>query len=644
MNKPILRVLIVDDSEDDALLLERALKHGEWDISVSRVDGYESMKQALSNQKWDVVVSDFMIPSFGGMQALELFNTFHLNIPFILTSGKISEEMAVEALQEGAQDFVLKQNTARLLPAIKRGIERTQILGEQRKAHEALIQSENLFHTLAAVAPIGIVRTDSDCRFLYANETWQQMTGLAFSLEMPGDRFISILKAEDQQRFGAGVDALKMQTITQFRDEFQLTRPDNRILWLLIQIAPILELGQVVGYITTATDISQEKANEVRLIRQKELYQALSLTNQAIVYSDTPEVLFSSICQIAITQGKFCFIWIGSQDTQTQAMNIHVSADSNQNDIKDLKSLLHEKGETLLNQLKGEQELIFNDVDSADADFTICKELAQKHGSKSFANFSIGDNEHIKGVMTFCSEHKNFFDDEILGLLREIRGDINFALKNFEQLQWRANAQASLDSNAAKINELLIDTVTAIANTIEMRDPYTAGHQKRVALLACAIAQKMGLDAERIEGLNLAAQIHDVGKINIPAEILNKPTRLTDIEFMLIKTHPESGYEILKDIEFPWPVATIVRQHHEKLDGSGYPLNLKQDDILLESRILAVADIVEAMASHRPYRPSLGLEVALAEIIRLADANQLDKTTVIACISVFKDDNYQLLA
>ncbi len=483
---------------------------------------------------------------------------------------------------------------------------------------------------------------NTDGRFLYANKAWQQITGLIFTPQMSDESFISILKAADQERFQTGIDALKAKIITQFRDEFQLIHPDNSILWLLIQIAPIFELEQIIGYITTAINISQEKANEARLIRQKELYQALSLTNQAIVYSDTPEVLFSSICQIAITQGKFRFIWISSQDAQTQAMNIQVSADSDQNYIEDLKALLHEKGETLLNRLGVEQELIFNDIDSTNADFTICKGLAQKHGSKSFANFSIGDNEHIKGIMTFFSEHKNFFDNEILDLLREMRGDINFALKNFIQTQWRQQAQISLDSNAQKINKLLIDTVTAIANTIEMRDPYTAGHQKRVARLACAIAKKMGLDANRIEGLNLAAQIHDVGKINIPAEILSKPTKLTNIEFMLIQMHPEMGYEILKDIEFPWPVATIVRQHHEKLDGSGYPLGLKGDEILLESRILTVADIVEAMASHRPYRPSLGIDIAINEILR-ERGTKLDATVVDACIALFREDNYQLL-
>lgn len=643
MNKLPLRVLVVDDSEDDTLLLERTLRQGEWEISLSRVDGYDTMKQALNHQTWDVVVSDFMMPSFGGMQSLALFNSFHLNIPFILTSGKISEEMAVEALREGAQDFVLKQNTARLLPTIKRGIERARIIDEQRQAQEALAQSEALFRTLAAVAPIGILRTDAQGKLLYRNDTWRNMHG---NLEQDTDSIFVLLNyvhREDKAKLESSLRAFLNNPTTHMPEELRLQKADGTIIWILLQVSAIIEHDILIGFMGVATDINLEKQREMRLTRQKELYQALSSTNQAIVYAKTSEDLFNRICKIAVNLGKFRFAWIGTSENN-QIINRQASSGVTEAYLRDLDTLLAEKGTLLLQRLVVDTELIINDITEPKAELSISNELAKAHGILSFANFYIGNGDNIQGIMTFCSEHQHFFDDDLIELLREMRGDINFALKNFDQTIWRKQAQTTLDSNAKHISALLIDTVTAIANTIEMRDPYTAGHQKRVALLACAIAQKMGLDAERIEGLNLAAQIHDVGKINIPAEILNKPTRLTDIEFMLIKTHPESGYEILKDIEFPWPVATIVRQHHEKLDGSGYPLNLKQDDILLESRILAVADIVEAMASHRPYRPSLGLEVALAEIIRLADANQLDKTTVIACISVFKDDNYQLLA
>lgn len=178
-------------------------------------------------------------------------------------------------------------------------------------------------------------------------------------------------------------------------------------------------------------------------------------------------------------------------------------------------------------------------------------------------------------------------------------------------------------------------------SALESRDPYTAGHQVRVADIARAIATEIGLDKEMIEGIRMAGVIHDIGKLSIPTEILTKPTKLTDLEFSLIKQHAQIGYEMLKNIESPWPLANIVLQHHERINGSGYPGNLKEDEILLESRILAVADVVEAMASHRPYRPSLGIEFALEEIEKnsgiLYDALVAD-----ACLRLFREKGYQL--
>ncbi|MDX9783469.1 MAG: PAS domain S-box protein [Spirochaetia bacterium] len=192
-----------------------------------------------------------------------------------------------------------------------------------------------------------------------------------------------------------------------------------------------------------------------------------------------------------------------------------------------------------------------------------------------------------------------------------------------------------------RLRQALGATVNAIAAAVEARDPYTAGHQSRVADLAQAIARQVGLDADRIEGLRLAAMIHDLGKITVPAEILTKPKKLTDIEFSLIKFHAQTGYDILKNIDFPWPIARIVLEHHERIDGSGYPMALSGDQILLESKILAVADVVESMASFRPYRPSLGIDAALAEIEGHMGI-LYDGRVVEGCLRLFRDFGYAL--
>jgi PAS domain S-box-containing protein/putative nucleotidyltransferase with HDIG domain len=205
----------------------------------------------------------------------------------------------------------------------------------------------------------------------------------------------------------------------------------------------------------------------------------------------------------------------------------------------------------------------------------------------------------------------------------------------------RKQAEDDLKHSVVRMRKTLGATVQAISSLVETRDPYTAGHQRRVSDLARAIATEMGLPTDQIDGIRMAAIIHDIGKMSVPAEILSMPRKLTDIEFSLIKTHALSGYDILKDIEFPWPVGQIILQHHEMMDGSGYPNGLKGSEILLEARILTVADVVEAMASHRPYRAGLGLDAALEEITKNRGV-LYDPKVVDACLRLFNEKGYKL--
>jgi len=204
-----------------------------------------------------------------------------------------------------------------------------------------------------------------------------------------------------------------------------------------------------------------------------------------------------------------------------------------------------------------------------------------------------------------------------------------------QDISERERLAAERKRSLEQLENSMEETVQAIAATIEMRDPYTAGHQRRVAALAQRIAEEMHLPAEEVHGIALAATIHDIGKIHIPAEILSFPGKLGEIEYALIKAHVQAGYDILKNIEFPWPVAQMVYQHHEHLDGSGYPGGLKGDQIMLGARILCVADVVEAMASYRPYRPGLGVDKALAEV-RENRGRLYDADVVAVCLGLFE--------
>jgi putative nucleotidyltransferase with HDIG domain len=208
------------------------------------------------------------------------------------------------------------------------------------------------------------------------------------------------------------------------------------------------------------------------------------------------------------------------------------------------------------------------------------------------------------------------------------------------EIDVRKHAEKQLEDTLESLRKAFGATVRVMVSAVETRDPYTAGHQLRSANLARAIATEMGLPTEKIEGIRIAGTIHDIGKLSIPAEILSKPTKLSEIEFSLIREHARRGFEILKDVESPWPLAEIVYQHHERMDGSGYPRKLKGDEILMEARILTVADVVEAMASHRPYRPGLGIDLALAEI----EKNRgifYDEAVVDTCLRLFREKRYR---
>lgn len=225
--------------------------------------------------------------------------------------------------------------------------------------------------------------------------------------------------------------------------------------------------------------------------------------------------------------------------------------------------------------------------------------------------------------------------------IKDDGGKISGVVLAFTDITPRKKAEEELKRSFEQQKMAMEGTVRAIAYTIEARDPYTAGHQRRVTKLACSIGEEMGLSRDKIEGLRMSGELHDIGKIHVPAEILSKPGQISEAEFNIIKTHPQVGHDILKTIEFPWPVATIVLQHHERMDGSGYPQGIKGKDILLEARILAVADVIEAMATHRPYRPALSVEESLKEISE-NKGKLYDPKVVEACIKVFREKKFKL--
>lgn len=280
---------------------------------------------------------------------------------------------------------------------------------------------------------------------------------------------------------------------------------------------------------------------------------------------------------------------------------------------------------------------------------THLKRIFRIKSEKSYKSLKLSLEEVIAGKKVFLPNQvylvskrgtRTPIDLRMVSLSNDRREAAGIIL-TFTDISHRKKTEQELKLSWKKLQEALEATVQALAFTIETRDPYTAGHQRRVTKLACAIAEVMNLPEDRIEGLRMAGALHDIGKISVPAEILSKPGPISDVEFNVIKTHPQWGYEILKNIEFPWPIAQIVHQHHERMNGSGYPCGLKKEKILLEARILAVSDVVEAMATHRPYHPAQPIEVALDEISK-NKGKLFDPDVVEACVRVFKEKGFRL--
>ncbi|MCX6073287.1 MAG: response regulator [Campylobacterales bacterium] len=697
--KAKIMILVVEDSLTQAEEVRYFLESYDYTVAIAH-DGEEALEWLQnSDANPDVIVSDVVMPRMDGYEFCKAIraNERFKNIPVILLTSLSEPHDIIKSIEAGANKFLTKPFDHKRLPEVidelyintqRRSVERMEMgirlmfggnnflitadkvqildlllssyedsyykniqLQETRSELEKLNsqleekvqerttklkEKEKQFRTLTEHTPDLIVRMDRNENVVYINKVVEDLFGITHE-QLIGQSTSKL--DEIFERFCTHTVTEVFTNGKEIKNEMEVQTLQGKRWFGSVFVPEYNDEGEIEYVLKVSRDITTIKEYEAHLIHQKDLYQALSRTNGAIIYSKTEQELFDAICQIAIKYGKFTYCWIATIDPTTHEMKLQSIAGGNEAYILDLKTLLHKKGSALLDSLEEERALICNDINDPAANLMICKELAEMYGTQSFANFRLFNGSETYAILTLCSDQKAFFDEEIEALLNEMVGDISFALKNFNEVKWRTNAEITLLENKRRISDMLIDTVAAISTTIEMRDPYTAGHQKRVSLLACAIAKEMGLSQERIEGLSLAAQIHDVGKIQIPAEILSKPTKLGDLEFLMIQTHPETGYSIVKDIEFPWPIATMIRQHHEKLDGSGYPHGLRGEAILLEARILTVADIVEAMESHRPYRPALGIEAAITEI-QNERGTKLDSDVVDACIRLFKEERF----
>lgn len=289
-------------------------------------------------------------------------------------------------------------------------------------------------------------------------------------------------------------------------------------------------------------------------------------------------------------------------------------------------------------------DLILLDIRMPELDgFEVCRRLKAQPNTADvpviFVSAATETHEKVLGFKVGAVDFvtKPYQREELLARVRT-HLELNRLRNKLEDLV--GERTLALKQSEQKLRRNLLESVTALAATVEMRDPYTAGHQRRVAELAVAIAQELHLSEDEIQGIHLASVVHDIGKIRVPAEILSKPSHLSILEMGIIQEHSQNGYDILKNIDFPWPIAEIVYQHHERLDGSGYPQGLKAAQISLAAKLVCVADVVESMVSHRPYRAGLGIEAALAEITQ-HQGTLYDTEVVAICIKLFREKGFK---
>ncbi len=732
-----LKVLIVEDSEDDARLLLRELRRGGYAPEPARVDSAAAMRAALADRTWDIIVSDYMIPGFGGLEALAIAKESGLDLPFILLSNKASEETLVEAMRAGATDFLMKDRLDRLGPVVKRelidaaarrdlkqaqfewrtafdavqdaifihdaefrivranvayaalgGLPVAQVAGkrywevfpkragplpgcrsvtatggmveeridcpdgttyasrafsvkgvpgkapfsvhviqditERNRVQEALARSEKHFRALLEHASDLVAVVDANGLITYISPSVRQLGGYETD-ELMGRSYLELTHPEDAPGAANRYAELIRSPGALRKTHFRFRRKDGS--WILLESVARNALADplIAGVVINARDVTERERAE----RRTAALLQLSVAAQAI---DVETLLRQGLDTMQqLTGSAIGFLHFVSED-QTQVELAVWSTDTLAHYFQaefDRHYPIAAAG-IWADCVRLKQPVVVNDYATAAG----IKVLPQGHAElRRFISVPVIEDERVRMIVGVGNAADAYGNGDV--------ETIRLFSQDLYSLVQRRRAEEQVKLHLTQLQAAFMRTVEVATNLSEMRDPYTAGHERRVADIAAAIGAALGLDAHRLEGLRIAGLLHDVGKITVPAEILVKPGRLTPIELELVQSHARASYDVLKDVQFPWPVAEVALQHHERMDGSGYPQGLKGDQIRLEARILAVADVVEAMASHRPYRPGLGIAAALAEIER-GKGSAYDTAVADACLKLFRETDYTI--
>jgi len=501
---------------------------------------------------------------------------------------------------------------------------------EKERIVKTLSEAEERFHGTLDNMLEGFQIIGYGWRYLYLNDAAARH-GRKTKVELMGKTMMeSYPGIEATEMFSFLKRSMKKRIPHRMDNEF--TYPDGRKGWFDLSIQPVPE-----GIVVLSQDISDRKKAELELGRINRLLKTINAANQVLVRSANERELIDLICRILINIGGFRMAWVGFMEHDNKGVLQLIAHEVSQKESINLGGNAWlspaRLTETFGKAVAANKPYVRVGL-STDAALPWMKEAVDLGCTSFIALLLVSGGEKI-GLLGIGSSIVDIFDTEEVAMLTELADDLAYGIMTQRVSILHAQACDELTNSLKKIRRGLEEAVKTLASVIEKRDPYTSGHQQRVTRLACSIAQELGLPHDRIDGLYLAGILHDIGKISVPSEILSRPVKLAKVEYDLIKIHPRVGYEIMQSIEFPWQIDQMIYQHHERMDGSGYPQGLKGDAIILEARILAVADVVEAMSSHRPYRPALGIDAALQELTENPD--KYDKRVAEACRKLFKE-------
>ncbi|MDD5645204.1 MAG: PAS domain S-box protein [bacterium] len=501
----------------------------------------------------------------------------------------------------------------------------------RKRAEEEIYRSRETFRKLIENSPVGIIVTNNKSEIIDINPSalkiFQRQRGEMIGRN-PKDFF-----SDTEKKYFVVEDIPGGAK----NKEVEVERPSGEKV-PVIKRETFIELDGQSCSMETLIDVSDWKKAEEKANYRLEFERLITTISSSFINMKSENInneiqgALKQIGQFAGADRSYVFIFRDESDVMDNLYEWCAEGVAPQKER--LMSVETKKFGWIIDKLKKDEIVYINDISALPAEAENERSEFRAEGIKSLANVILKVAGNPLGILGFDSvkKQRKWTADEVV--LLKITGEI------FTNALERCRKETELKESYEKLKNSVESTINAMGSIVEVRDPYTAGHERRVAQLANAIASEMKLPEREIEGIRIAASIHDVGKIYVPAEILNKPAKISDIEYKIIKTHPRVGYDILKNIGFPWPVADIVLQHHERFDGSGYPSGLTGKETLLGARIIGVSDVVETMASHRPYRAALGIDKALEEIFRNR-GKLYDPEVVDACIRLFRERNFK---